>query len=117
MGKIRYNSILKQLKRYAHRNDPTCDINRCPTLCAIHDLDLDTMLAWDIVDTVEDEELGHRNARLESLTFIIAMHKPKYPELYKIIQPIRDYVAIPVPVVYSDDEDEDDDEDWWDYYD
>lgn len=39
--------LSRKLKLYAHNNNTSCEIDRCPGVCeCIHKLDLDTAIAW-----------------------------------------------------------------------
>lgn len=89
-----YNSLIRQLKRYAHRNNPNCRLDNCPTCCHIHDdLDLDTALAWEMVYVIEYNNntyaLSNKRDRLESLIGVIEYHEHKYPQLAKLVKPLR----------------------------
>ena len=88
------NTHIERLGRYAHNNNPHCRLTKCPTTCRIHTLDLDTAIAWEIFELLHyPEDTKGKAHRLNSLVFVVALHARKYPELWKLLDPINDLIG------------------------
>ncbi len=81
--------IIRSLRRYAHGDRFSCDVNNCPQYCVPEHttLNLDTSIAWSAANLLELSYTTHEELRLISnFIILVCRHNETYTKLLDLLE-------------------------------